>query len=175
VRSPAGFAAVLAAVCCGVIVAGYPLLLSHSGLIVALAGLGSGALLAGTLAALTALSIAGAAVLIAEYLIALFLSGSSFDYLSAAYAVVLLLLIELIDLAGAWRVHPPPRAVLVERVVYLVTVVAVGATVAWLAAVAGTLVNSSLLLLVLGALGGTAAIALPLYFAREALGTDSQD
>jgi len=39
-------------------------------LIVALAGMGLGALLAGALAALTALSIAGAAVLIAEYLIA---------------------------------------------------------------------------------------------------------
>jgi hypothetical protein len=174
-RARAGMAAALAAFCCCVILAGYPLLLSNSGLIWALASLGSGAALAGAATSLTSLSVAGAAVLIAEYLIALFLSASSFDYLSAAYAVVLLLMIESIDLAGAWRTNSPPRAVLAERVAYLVTVVAVGATVAWLAAVAGTLVNSSLLLLVLGALGGFAAIALPLYFAREVLAADAQD
>jgi hypothetical protein len=168
-------ASALAALCCCAIVAGYPLLLSHSGLIVALATLGSGAVIAGAATSLAGLSIAGAAVLITEYLIALFLSGSSFDYLSAAYAVVLLLMIELIDLAGAWRPHPPSRPVIAERVAYLVTVVAVGATVAWLAAVAGTLVNSSLLLLVLGALGGFAAIALPLYFARQVLASNDQD
>jgi hypothetical protein len=175
VKARAGVAAAFAALLCSVIVAGYPLLLSNSGLIWALAGVGSAAVIVGAATALTSLSIAGAAVLIAEYLIALFLSASSFDYLSAAYAVVLLLMIELIDLAGAWRTHPPPRPVLAERVAYLVTVVAVGATVAWLAAVAGTLVNSSLLLLVLGALGGFAAIALPLYFAREVLAADAQD
>lgn len=171
-RPRAGLAAGFAAVCCGAIVAGYPLLLSRSGLIAALAGLGLGAVAAGALGAFTALSIAGAAVLVAEYLIALFLSKSSFDYLSAAYAVALLLLIELVDLAGAWRILPPPRPVLAERIVYLVTVVAVGAVVAWLAAVAGTLVNSSLLLLALGAVGGIAAIALPLHFARETLVSD---
>jgi hypothetical protein len=172
VKSKAAFAASAAAIACGIIVAGYPLFLSGSGLIAALAGLGLGAVAGGAVAALTSLSIVGTAVLVAEYLIALFISGSSFDYLSAAYAVVLLLLIELVDLAAAWRTGPPPRAVLAERLSYLVTVVAVGSVVAWLAAIGGTIVNSSLLLLVLGALGGIAAIALPLYFAREVLTSD---
>jgi hypothetical protein len=174
VRLRAGAVAAFAAVCCGAVVAGYPLLLSRSGLIAVLAGLGLSAVAAGAAGALTTLSIVGAAVLVAEYLIALFISGSSFDYLSAAYAVALLLLIELVDLAVTWRLHPPPRAVLAERVSYLVTVVAVGALVAWLAAIAGTIVDSSLLLLVLGALGGIAAIALPLYFAREVLSSDDR-
>jgi hypothetical protein len=143
-------------------------------LIVTLAGLGLVAVGAGAAAALTTLSIVGAAVLVAEYLIALFISGSSFDYLSAGYAVALLLLIELVDLATTWRVHVPPRAVLLERISYLVTVVAVGALVAWLAAVAGTIVDSSLFLLVLGALGGIAAIALPLWFVREVLASNDE-
>jgi hypothetical protein len=53
-------------------------------------------------------------------------------------------------------------------------VVAVGALVAWLAAVAGTIVDSSLFLLVLGALGGIAAIALPLWFVREVLASNDE-
>jgi hypothetical protein len=166
------FVAAIPAICCAVVVAAYPLLLSGSGLIVALAGLGLVAMAVGIATAVTSLSIAGVAMLVAEYVVALFLSGSSFDFLSAAYAVALLLLIELVDLAGVWRVRPPARAVLAERLRYLVTVVAVGALVAWLAAIAGTLVNSSLLLFVLGMLAAVGAIALPLRFARETLVSD---
>jgi hypothetical protein len=173
-KTRAAFVASTIALACGIVVAGYPLLLSDSGLIAVLGGLGLAAVAAGAIGAFMSLSIAGTAVLVAEYLIALFISGSSFDYLSAAYAVALLLLIELVDLAVGWRQDRPPRGVLVERLSYLITVIAMGALVAWLAAVAGTAVNSSLLLLVLGALGGLAAIALPLYFARAALASDEQ-
>jgi hypothetical protein len=172
VRRTASVLAAIAAIASAVIVGGYPLLLSNSGLIIALAGLGLGAMAAGIATSLTSLSIAGVAILVAEYLVALFLSGSSFDFLSAAYAVALLLLIESIDLAEGWRIRPPVREVVVERLRYLVTVVAVGAVVAWMAAVAGTIVSSSLLLLVLGMLGAIAAIALPLHFAREVLASD---
>ena len=161
-----------ATISCGAVVAGYPLLLSGSGLIVALGGLGLASLAIGLFATLPAASIIGAGLLVAEYLIALFLSGSSFDFLSAPYAVMLLLLIELVDLAESWRAEPPLRAVGIERIRYLITVVAVGALVAWLAAIAGAIVNSSFLLLVLGALGGIGAIAVPLYFARDVLASD---
>jgi hypothetical protein len=172
VRRRASLLAAIAALVSAVVVGGYPLLLSNSGLIVALAGLGLAGLVLGIATSFTSLSIVGVAVLVAEYLVALFLSGSSFDFLSAAYAVALLLLIELIDLANGWRVRTPVRAVVAERLRYLVTVVAVGATVAWLVAVAGTIVSSSLLLLVLGMLGAIAAIALPLHFARGVLASD---
>ena len=171
-RRRASVLAGIAAVGCAVVVAGYPLLLSNFGLIIALAGLGLGGMVVGVATSLTSLSILGVAVLVAEYLVALFLSGSSFDFLSAAYAVALLLLIELIDLANGWRGRPPVRGVVAERLRYLVTVVAVGAVVAWLAAVAGTIVSSSLLLLVFGMLGAIAAIALPLHFARLVLASD---
>jgi hypothetical protein len=171
----AGSLATAAAICCGILVAGYPLFLSGSGLIVAFAALGLGSLAAGVGGGFVAVSIAGIAILVAEYLTALFISGSSFDFLSAAFAVALLLLIELVDLAEAWRQEPPLRTVLLERLRYLITVVAVGAVVAWLAAIAGTIVNSSLLLLVLGALGGIGAVALPLYFARATLASDESD
>ena len=167
--------AATAALICGLLVAGYPLLLSRSGLIATLGALGLVGLAAGTFAALPSLSIVGVALLVAEYLVALFISSSSFDYLSAAYAVTLLLLIELVDLAGTWRTDPPLKGVLTERLRYLVVVVAVGALVAWLAAIAGTIVDSSLLLLVLGALGAIGAIALPLYFAREVLAADKEN
>jgi hypothetical protein len=86
----------------------------------------------------------------------------------------MLLLIELVDLIGSWRASAPPRPVVAERMLYLVTVVAAGTLVAWLAAVAGTLVNSSFLLLLLGAAGAAAAIALPLYLARQVLAGDGE-
>ncbi|MEA2506914.1 MAG: hypothetical protein QOH48_1532 [Actinomycetota bacterium] len=171
----AGSVATGAAICCGVLLAGYPLLLSGSGLIIALAVLGSGLVAVGLFGGFLAVSIAGIAILVAEYLTSLFISGSSFDFLSAAFAVALLLLIELVDLAEAWRQETPQRTVLLGRLRYLITVVAAGAVVAWLAAIAGTIVNSSLLLLVLGALGGICAVALPLYFARAALASDESD
>ncbi len=176
----ASLAAALAALCCAILVGGYPLLISRSGLIVALAGLGVGALAAGAVAGVaasagaTGVTLAGAVVLVAEYLIALFISGSSFDYLSAAYAVMLLLVLELIDLATSWHAAPPRREVLGERLTYLITVLSAGALLAWLAAVAGSITTSSLLLLILGALGGAGAIALPLRLAREVLAADEQ-
>jgi hypothetical protein len=164
-----------AAICCDVLVSGYPLLLSGSGLILALALFGLGSIAVGVVGGFLSVSIAGVAILVAEYLMALFISGSSFDFLSAAFAVALLLLIELVDLAEAWRREAPDRIVLLERLRYLVTVVALGAVVAWLAAIAGTIVSSSLLLLVLGALGGIGAVALPLYLARDVLASDERD
>jgi hypothetical protein len=166
--------AMIAAICCAAMVAGYPLLLSGSGFIVTLGGLGLVAMGMGVGRAAPALSIAGVAVLLAEYVVALFISGSSFDFLSAAYAVALLLLIEVVDLARAWRARPPVREVLAERLRYLVTVVAVGAVVAWLVAIAGSIVSGSLLLLALGMLGAVGAIALPLHFAREVLSSDAE-
>jgi hypothetical protein len=177
VRSGVWLAAAVAALC-GILVGGYPLLISHSGLIVALAGVGVGTLAAGALASVagiasaTSVTLAGAVILIAEYLLALFISGSSFDYLSAAYAVMLLLLIELTDLVAAWHGTPPRREVLIERLRYLVTVLSGGAILAWLAAIGGATTDSSLVLLILGALGGLGAIALPLYLAREVLASD---
>jgi hypothetical protein len=66
------------------------------------------------------------------------------------------------------------RVVLVERLRYLVVVVAAGAVAAWLAAIAGTIVESSLLLLIVGALGAIGAVALPLYLARQVLAFDEK-
>lgn len=112
----------------------------------------------------------GAALLIAEYLIALSTVDAGIDPVAPVLAVATVVLLELVDLSLLLSGPTPHRKVLVRHGRYLVVIIAGGGVLAATAWAGGNVITGSSIELLLGAaVGGVGALAIAVGVIRRSL------
>jgi hypothetical protein len=119
---------------------------------------------------------AGATLLAAQYIGALFVGHHGVDVLAPAYAVVWFAFIELLDVASAWPAKSSIEgAVVAGRLRFSIVTAGLATVVAWIAVFMGAAVTSGFTLLVVGLLAALGALSLPVIVGRSSFSPSASD